>query len=42
MFGCFRLVGGTNLALKFNHRISTDIDLFTDAEYGSLDFSLFE
>lgn len=42
MFGCFRLVGGTNLALRFNHRISTDIDLFTDAEYGSLDFSQFE
>lgn len=42
MFGCFRLVGGTNLALRFNHRISTDIDLFTDAEYGSLNFSIFE
>lgn len=33
MFRCFRLVGGTNLALRFNHRISTDIDLFSDAEY---------
>lgn len=42
MFCCFRLVGGTNLALRFNHRISTDIDLFTDVEYGSLDFSQFE
>lgn len=42
MFNCFRLVGGTNLALRFNHRISTDIDLFTDVEYGSLDFSIFE
>lgn len=42
MFRSFRLVGGTNLALRFDHRISTDIDLFTDAEYGSLDFSVFE
>lgn len=42
LFSCFRLVGGTNLALRFDHRISTDIDLFTDAEYGTLDFSIFE
>lgn len=42
LFDCFRLVGGTNLALRFDHRISTDIDLFTDAEYGSLDFKVFE
>ncbi|MBL4651507.1 MAG: nucleotidyl transferase AbiEii/AbiGii toxin family protein [Flavobacteriales bacterium] len=25
-----RLVGGTNLALRFNHRLSIDIDLFCD------------
>lgn len=42
LFRCFRLVGGTNLALRYNHRISTDIDLFTDAEYGSLDFLVLE
>lgn len=34
----FRLVGGTALSLQMGHRISVDIDLFTDAEYGSLDF----
>jgi hypothetical protein len=42
LFAPFRLVGGTNLSLRFGHRKSDDIDLFTDAEYGSLDFSLFE
>ncbi len=34
----FRLVGGTALSLQLGHRISVDIDLFSDAEYGSLDF----
>lgn len=34
----FRLVGGTSLSLQLGHRLSVDIDLFTDAEYGSLDF----
>ena len=34
----FRLVGGTSLSLRYGHRMSDDIDLFTDAEYGSLDF----
>jgi len=34
----FRLVGGTSLSLLMGHRISVDIDLFTDAEYGSIDF----
>lgn len=38
----FRLVGGTNLSLRLNHRKSSDIDLFTDAEYGSLDYGLIE
>ncbi len=37
-FDCFRLVGGTNLALKEDHRISRDIDLFTDITYGKVDF----
>ena len=41
-FKPFRLVGGTNLSLRYGHRISDDIDLFTDAEYGSLDYSVFE
>ena len=37
-FRPFRLVGGTSLSLRYGHRMSDDIDLFTDAEYGSLDF----
>ena len=37
-FTPFRLVGGTSLSLRYGHRMSDDIDLFTDAEYGSLDF----
>ena len=36
--GAFRLVGGTALSLQLGHRVSVDIDLFTDAEYGSIDF----
>ena len=35
----FRLVGGTSLSLQIGHRISTDIDLFTDAAYDSIDFN---
>ncbi len=34
----FRLVGGTSLSLLFGHRISVDIDLFTDTEYNTIDF----
>jgi predicted nucleotidyltransferase component of viral defense system len=34
----FRLVGGTALSLQLGHRESVDIDLFTDSEYGSIDF----
>ncbi len=34
----FRLVGGTNLSLLLGHRVSVDIDLFTDSEYKSIDF----
>lgn len=37
-FGAFRLVGGTALSLHYGHRMSVDIDLFTDADYGSVDF----
>lgn len=38
----FRLVGGTSLSLLLGHRISVDIDMFTDAEYNSLDFDLID
>jgi predicted nucleotidyltransferase component of viral defense system len=38
-FEMFRLVGGTALSLYRGHRQSVDIDLFTDAEYSSIDFS---
>lgn len=34
----FRLVGGTSLSLTLGHRLSVDIDLFTDAPYNSIDF----
>lgn len=37
-FKDFRLVGGTSLSLQLGHRESVDIDLFTDADYGSIDF----
>ena len=39
MLHSFRLVGGTSLSLILGHRMSVDIDLFTDAEYGSIDFN---
>lgn len=35
----FRLVGGTALSLQKGHRMSVDIDMFTDAAYDSLDFN---
>ncbi len=38
-FNSFRLVGGTALSLRLGHRKSIDIDLFTDADYGSVDFA---
>jgi hypothetical protein len=38
LFSPFRLVGGTALSLQLGHRLSMDIDLFTNAEYGSIDF----
>ena len=41
-FNPFRLVGGTALSLQLGHRLSVDIDLFTDADYGSIDFSKIE
>lgn len=41
-FESFRLVGGTALSLYYGHRMSVDIDLFSDAEYGSLDFDVID
>lgn len=38
LFRSFRLVGGTALSLQLGHRISVDIDLFTDAPYNAIDF----
>lgn len=37
-FTSFRLVGGTALSLQLGHRLSVDIDLFSDVPYGSIDF----
>ena len=39
VFKQFRLVGGTALSLQVGHRMSVDIDLFSDAPYGSIDFA---
>jgi predicted nucleotidyltransferase component of viral defense system len=41
-FSEFRLVGGTSLSLQLGHRVSVDIDLFTDASYGSVDFDIID
>ncbi len=38
----FRLVGGTSLSLLLGHRKSIDIDLFTDATYGTIDFKVID
>ncbi len=42
LFEQFRLFGGTNLSLRYGHRYSVDIGLFSDAEYQSLDFGKLE
>jgi predicted nucleotidyltransferase len=42
LFQQFRLVGGTSLSLQLGHRISVDIDLFTDAAYDSIDFGVID
>ena len=34
----FRLVGGTSLSLRLGHRKSVDIDLFTEQDYGTIDW----
>lgn len=41
-FNSFRIVGGTSLSLQLGHRESFDIELFTDSEYGSVDFAKLE
>jgi len=38
VFKDFRLVGGTSLSLQIGHRMSIDIDLFSDVPYGNIDF----
>ena len=42
VFENFRLAGGTALSLQLGHRISVDIDLFSDDSYGSIDFEEIE
>ncbi len=42
IFAPFYLVGGTSLSFRLGHRISVDLDLFSNAPYGSLDFSVFK
>ncbi len=37
-FSQFRLVGGTALSLQIGHRESIDIDLFSDADYNTIEF----
>jgi hypothetical protein len=39
LFAPFRLVGGTSLSLQIGHRMSDDIDLFTDHLYESIDLA---
>lgn len=41
-FENFRLVGGTALSLHLGHRMSVDIDFFTDASYRSINFDILE
>lgn len=41
-FKDFRLVGGTALSLQRGHRVSLDIDLFSDCDYGRIDFEAIE
>jgi len=35
----FSLVGGTNLALRFGHRLSVDIDLFSNQEFDNYELA---
>lgn len=38
VFRSFRLVGGTALSFQLGHRLSVDIDMFSDVPYGTIDF----
>ena len=38
VFTHFRLVGGTALSLQIGHRVSIDIDLFSDQTNGTINF----
>ena len=42
LFNDYILVGGTALSLRLGHRVSADIDLFTEKNYGSIDYDRFE
>lgn len=42
IFQNFRLVGGTALSLQIGHRESIDIDLFSDVDYGNINFKEIE
>lgn len=42
VFTSFRLVGGTALSLQLGHRMSVDIDLFSDVPYGSISFKVID
>ena len=42
LFDDFILVGGTSLSFRLGHRMSIDIDMFTDKEYGSIDYDKIE
>ncbi len=42
IFRKFRLVGGTALSLHLGHRMSVDIDLFSDQKYGTINFQEIE
>ena len=37
VLGSFALVGGTNLSLRLGHRVSLDLDMFTNTEFDSND-----
>lgn len=41
-FNQFRLVGGTALSLQLGHRLSVDIDMFSDVPYGNIDFTVID
>jgi Uncharacterized conserved protein len=42
LFNDYILVGGTALSLRLGHRVSVDIDLFTEKDYGSIDYDKIE